>query len=976
MEKYICAFLFILINSLTLTAQKETAIWYFGDNAGVDFNNGSPVALTDGQIKTREGCTTISNSYGDLLFYTDGICVWDRNHDIMPNGIGLLGNSSSTQSAIIVPKPKDPNIYYIFTVSEKASSNGIRYSEVDLTLNGGNGDINNIKNIPLATPTAEKISAIKHSNGVDFWIVTHEWRTNNFLSFKITELGVDTNPVISSVGSIYEGGSAAAIGYMKISPNGKRLALARWTGDSYVEIFDFENSTGGVTNPILIENLFFKRSLGGAYGVEFSPNSKILYVSDLNGNSNSNSKVHQFDIAFQNATEITNSDFLLYDGSDFIAGIQLALDGKLYLANESSGFLDVIENPNQKGVGANYLGREIFLEGRNARMGLPPFIQSFFVDFQIENTCFGDTSMFSLETSSSVESVLWDFGDGDTSTITNPEYIYDSPGIYNVTVTITIGAEERILEREITIYDKPLNIDLSDFILCDDDAQDGFTIFNLDIKTQEALYNQSNTVFKVSFHKSKTEAEANKNNLPLFYTNEVENQVIFTRISNKENSACYVISSFRLAVNKNPNVQNNQSFTFCDDEIADGLVNLDLSEMDDRLFEYNNIQGFEVSYYLSEENANTKLESVANNYSTTSNPQILYARAENKDNSSCFKVTKIQINVVEPVIANQPNNYYLCDDVTNDGIAEFDLTTLNVQIVNGQSGNLSINYFLSEENALLNINPINPIFINSKLTEKLYARIENIDNLNCFDVTSLEIGIISPPEIVQKETYYLCPESSILISVEPNFDKYLWSTGETKSSISITKEGSYFVDIFQKSHTNPIVICSSRKEITVIKSGIAEISNIKIKDWSTKNNSIIVFASGIGNYEYSLDGTNYQSDNSFLNLTSGEYTVWVRDINGCGVVNKKIYLLNFPNFFTPNGDGANEYWKIENSYVEPNMEIYIYDRYSKLLSKIHPSDIGWDGTFNGKPQPASDYWFKVIRPNIGEVFNGHFSLKR
>lgn len=118
-------------------AQNEANIWYFGNKAGMDFNNGSPVALTDGQMNTNEGCATISNAAGQLLFYTDGTTVWDRNHQPMPNGTGLLGDFSSTQSAIIIPKPNSSTIYYVFTCTDYANTNGIKYSEVDMSLNGG-----------------------------------------------------------------------------------------------------------------------------------------------------------------------------------------------------------------------------------------------------------------------------------------------------------------------------------------------------------------------------------------------------------------------------------------------------------------------------------------------------------------------------------------------------------------------------------------------------------------------------------------------------------------------------------------------------------------------------------------------------------------------------------------------------------------------------------------------------------------------
>jgi hypothetical protein len=184
-------------------SQNEAAIWYFGSYAGLDFNNGDPVAITNGQLITNEGCATISNASGQLLFYTDGITVWDKMHNVMPNGTGLLGNPSSTQSGIIVPKPNNPNIYYIFTVDSEAGAAGLNYSEVDLTLNSGNGDITATKNIQLITPSTEKISAISHANGTDIWVVAHGWENADFLTYAVNYTWVYSLPVFSTVGYVH-----------------------------------------------------------------------------------------------------------------------------------------------------------------------------------------------------------------------------------------------------------------------------------------------------------------------------------------------------------------------------------------------------------------------------------------------------------------------------------------------------------------------------------------------------------------------------------------------------------------------------------------------------------------------------------------------------------------------------------------------------------------------------------------------------
>src|SRR5204862_3072102 len=129
---------------------------------------------TDGKLNTLEGSASISDSLGKLLFYTDGITVWDKTHKIMSNGIGLWGDMDATQSALIVKQP-GRNIYYIFTVDAQAGAlggyGGITYSIVDMKMNGGLGGVSS-KNNTLLTPTAEKVSGVVHRNGNDVWIIT------------------------------------------------------------------------------------------------------------------------------------------------------------------------------------------------------------------------------------------------------------------------------------------------------------------------------------------------------------------------------------------------------------------------------------------------------------------------------------------------------------------------------------------------------------------------------------------------------------------------------------------------------------------------------------------------------------------------------------------------------------------------------------------------------------------------------------
>jgi gliding motility-associated-like protein len=234
------------------------------------------------------------------------------------------------------------------------------------------------------------------------------------------------------------------------------------------------------------------------------------------------------------------------------------------------------------------------------------------------------------------------------------------------------------------------------------------------------------------------------------------------------------------------------------------------------------------------------------------------------------------------------------------------------------------------------------------------------------------VVVYEQPILLMKEEWTICENDSVVLIADTGFDNYLWSTGETTESITVGVPGNYFVSV---SNDYGIVICEETKDLTVIESSVAVVTNIEIQDWSQDNNSVSIEVQGTGDYEYSLDGTTYQESNRFDNLPRGDYQIYVRDRDGCGIAKEDIYLLFYPRFFTPNADGFHDSWQLYNSNKEPLNQIYIFDRYGKLLKQISPEGIGWDGTYNGTPLPSSDYWFVVERSN-GKSHRGHFTLKR
>jgi len=361
-------------------AQKHANVWLFGDKCALDFSDGKPSAVNGSAMTASEGGTSICDANGKLLFYTNGILVWTREHKQMPNGKGLKGHDSSTQSALAVPKPGDPSILYLFTSDAGAydtpPNNGIHYSTVDMSRNNGLGDVVE-KNKDLLPLAAEKLTAVNHANDTDVWVLAHGWNTNNFYAYLVTKNGVAHLPVVSNVGSVHAGGKTNAsnsIGQMKFSPDGKRVAAAMFDMN-YFEVFDFDDRTGKLSSPRIVylptDNP--RDEMYSAYGLEFSPDGNKLYVDEY-----WKSKVYQFDPTLASGGQMMSDAVVVGQSKEKkMASMQLGPDGKIYITKESR-YLSVINNPNASGTECGFEDRGVDVKYGMPQLGLPAFNQSYF----------------------------------------------------------------------------------------------------------------------------------------------------------------------------------------------------------------------------------------------------------------------------------------------------------------------------------------------------------------------------------------------------------------------------------------------------------------------------------------------------------------------------------------------------------------------------------------------------------------------
>ncbi len=716
------------------------------------------MALTDGELNTIEGCSSISDYNGNLLFYTDGITIWNRNHQPMPNGTGLGGHTSSTQSGIIVPSPASPDIYYVFTVDEAGKLKGLQYNIVDMASDGGLGDVI-LKNVLLRTPVTEKLTAVMHANGTDIWVVAHDYGNNNFLAYLVTATGVTATPVITAIGHDYEIDNDIR-GYMKAAPDGGKIALAGHSVNG-IEIFQFDNGTGILSNRIAIDNYFITpvASLFNlTYGIEFSSDSSKLYVSNtiFHNIFDTSSSIYQFNLSNYNNTAVLNSGIQITPEENIpMEGLQLAIDGKIYIARLRASFLSTIDNPNVLGVGSGYRQNGVSLAGRLSMHGLPPFIQSYFIiGIHVQNNCLGDVTEFNLTTNDPVKSISWDFGDGNSSNLENPTHRYLASGTYTVSVTATTVTETKTESKEITIYKVPVAHSATNIEVC---TTDSFYGFNLSTKDTEVLGAQPPSEFEVAYFPDPLSAENNTGQLMDLYTNTSPEETIYARIQNRNNPACYATTSFELVVAQSPVVNSQSDWTVCDTDM-DGFYTFDLTQRSAGIMQNNDPGKFSLTYHLNPDDADTGLNPLPNSYTNATSSQEIFWRVENTAYPSCYQRGSFYLEVITGVVAHTPADLEVCDD-DNDGHSIFDLTTVESEILAAQSAtSTTISFHRSPADAENATDPLPKMSYANTVPyhQTLYVRIENSADTTCYDTTSLNLHVLRSPIKTEVSHWQVC----------------------------------------------------------------------------------------------------------------------------------------------------------------------------------------------------------------------------
>ncbi|RMB59440.1 gliding motility-associated C-terminal domain-containing protein [Dokdonia sinensis] len=385
-----------------------------------------------------------------------------------------------------------------------------------------------------------------------------------------------------------------------------------------------------------------------------------------------------------------------------------------------------------------------------------------------------------------------------------------------------------------------------------------------------------------------------------------------------------------------------------------------------------------VAYYTTQAFAiaNTNEIPDPRSFQNSAENQIVYARVENR--SGCFSIAAVELTTAFNTLII--DDITICDtDEIDDGFTETPLINFTSTFQSLLPSGATVNYYRSSGDALFEVNGLSDPFTNEvRNRQTLYVRVENSGD--CYAIAPLDLFIASAPLLPEDTSVAYCiNEAPIPIMIEsgvqnPELYNYAWtyngsSIPNETNAIAVNETGSYEVTVTSSSG------CSRSRTITITASELPEVTAVVVND-GINNNSINVTVSGGGAYEFLLDNGSYQENGLFTNVTPGTHRVYIRDINGCGTIVEEVSVIGFPKYFTPNGDGYHDFWRVEGvTRDNPTESFMIFDRFGKLLYTAKDMRSGWNGKYQGATLPTNGYWYKV-KLSDGRTFTGGFTLIR
>lgn len=1043
MYKKFYLLLLLLFYFYCVCAQKETHFWYFGNKAGLDFNNLS--TLKNGTFNNSEGCASISDRNGELLFYTSADSVWNKNNQLMPNGAGLLGCKSSTQAAIIIPDPSNSSKFYLFTTdcTENSYIDGLRYSIVNMSLDSGLGDVETgSKNTSLLIPASEKLAAVLHCNGTDYWLVTQNNSTNSFYTFLITASGINS-PIISSIGSI----NPTAYGQIKFSPDGRRLA-ATVSGLNLVEVFDFDNSTG------IISNCLQLTGTNSAYGVEFSSNNSLLYVSVQDGTRN----IYQYNLLAGSAAAISSSIVTIGTSANSVGSLQLAPNGIIFIARERatlgeplSQYLAGIVFPNIVGTACNFIDNAVYLAGKRSRLGLPNFIASYFDSFQINLG--NDTSICAKEIILNPNfqgiSYLWSTGDTTSTIKVSQSGTYwvevrngsctkkDSINILNTFPFVNLGNDSIFCTSAYTLdagYPGSTYIwstgDTTQSIIVSNSGTYWVTV-NAGLCSNSDTISLTNNSLEINLGNDTTICtdtfvlDAGGGAISYLWSTSDTIPSITIESSGTywvlvSNNSCSDTDSINL-INNLPQIELGTDTNICSSHILDAST--------------------PGALYLWSTGDTTQLISVFNSgtyWVTVNNLGCINNDTIDITNNSISLNLGKDTSICSSHILNAGNTGYNFLWSTGD-------TTQTITVYSSGSYIVNVNNNVCNANDTINVTNASPLLYLGNDTIFCSIHILDAGNIgsnylwSTGDTTQIVAIINSGTYWVEvnngvcskKDTISLIDNSfsinigndtsvcdSYLLDVPNLGGKYLWSTGDTTSSINILSSGTYYLSVSNNgcnaSDTinvtitsisldlgSDTTICSPSFSLDAGNSGTNYL-------WSTEQTCQIINVSSSGTYwvhvnkdlcfksdtvlitnkslildlgndttlcgsAFTMTAKNPQAkylwsigDTSHTITISAPGTYWVTVSNDVCTETDSITVSYFtdsvvirvPNIFSPNGDGYNDAFNIITNDIG-NYFLKIYDRWGNEIYATTDVHQNWDGKYNGSDASEGIYFWEL-----------------
>jgi gliding motility-associated-like protein len=903
--------------------EQRAFIWYFGDNAGIDFNPmadtppGAPVPIPFGdlsiynrgnQMQSPEGCAIYCDDNGNPIFYTDGESVYDREGNEFAINIG--GENGSTQSSFIVPAPSDATLYYIFLSKQVYSVSGAfeyEFSFViyDLKKRQGLGDLvrdglGNVASTVLYNGNTERIT------GNNNWVIAHEFGNNNFRAYPLTALGVG-NPVVSNVGKSHPSTmESAGRGYMKLSNSSKlAVALSLSNTENFVELFQFVDSSGAVTAPVTLD---FGTETGEVYGIEFSPDENKLFATLRKAGGGT--KIFRWEIDTTTVVgAVTDPDYIrasreeiANEASIDMGAMQQGPDGQIYIAKSGAPNLATITNPNgipnslPTGNDAGFTVSGFALSsGTTSTLGLPNFINQFNsappnLLISVLNGCSGEINDFSVLSPSSLERYRWRINDSTgtevlRSAVTdNGQYsfIISTPGLYTAIVDIipdcsTFDVPVSSVQQNFTINSLP---DFTiDTILDPSGCGINDGSFNLNINgTDPYVYAVSGPV-AVSPDTVQAPIVINIPNLSAGgYTITVTNAVtgcLETGVAVLNDPAPYGVTATPI-------------ITDCDGNNGGIAINVTGTPLLDMR-------------YVLRLQANSSIVAVGTDpgISFTIPASIGTYILEISDANNCT-ITISDLNVIPPPLVNLtlPNELIICDDQP-------------AQIIYSSTNAISVSVSGPSQPTFSADNRNDPDTVTVTLPGiYTFTAFGDQDN-TCDNFGALEVIFNSPSPSPFATRFVICPDDPV----------------EANKKVTLPSPPSGFESIrWFRSNGN---------EIT---------GNSTDYQFNTAGDSLIILNNGVITAEIT----------NFLGC------VTIADIN---IIEDCKARINAPNAFSPNGDGKNDSFFVFPVLVaDEDFEIFIFNRWGEMIFQSDQLDFVWNGSYNNdesKPLPGGTYAYRI-----------------